>query len=169
MRTIKTLVTILVLGATLHVAAQGTTCSGAAVPGLGALAFLGISPPMPSSAQPVSISTGRFQYIPTGITAQIEGNAINVTLTGFNSVISLLPIQCITTTFVSIPAGTYTVKVFSVLINFPDLPPSLFATTTLTVVDERANTIPATSVYVLFALALSVVATGFYVLSIRRA
>ena len=148
-----------------HAHAQVSLCSGPAVPGFVGLGFLGLHPPMPDSAQIVAIDVGRIAYNPLSVSTQIQGNVVNVTLTGSFIVIGVPPpIACLSTTVGPLAPGAYTVNAYLTDAAFPTAPPSLFLTTALSVLPAP---IPASSMSTLAMLAALVAFGGLHALRLR--
>jgi hypothetical protein len=153
---------MVLLGVTLHATAQSFICSNPATPGFVGFGFLNVTPTMPLTTQPISITVGRIAYTADSVVAQIQGNVINVNLTGqFIALTTPPPIPCLTVLVAPLAAGTYTVNAY--IINRgddPSVPPSLFASAVLTVA-AAPREIPALGGFGLSVLIFSlIVAAG---------
>lgn len=122
----------------------------------GASPFMGFTPPSPNAAQVIVVTVEETNYIAQSAVAILEGNTINVTLIGTSSVF-LIPPSCATAAFGPLPAGTYPVNMY-LAGSSGNLPPRLFATSTLIVEPAPALLVPglsATNVAVLSILLLA--------------
>lgn len=155
------LVLVIALAFTPSARAQAVVCSEPAYPGFVGSGFLGISPASPGVDQPVAIAAGVQGFMPTGITAQLQGNTIIATLSGNYLIIGLPPpwFGCLTTAIGALAAGVYTVEAYVVDTSLPGVPPALFASAPL-VVGATPQSIPSVSMPVLVALLLMVLLSG---------
>src|SRR6266496_1665705 len=143
--------------------ALGPLCPVPGNPGYdSAYNYLDISPRTPNSSQIVTINMLGHVFAPLSIAAQVQGNVINVTLTGIYFTIGVPPpIPCWSTNVGPLPPGSYTVNAYlqQQIANAP--PPSLMATAPLQVAQvEVASAIPATSPGMLGLLAALVAISG---------
>jgi|SRR5579862_1057323 len=161
MRAITRLLVVGLLGVTAHATAQSFICSNPATPGFVGWGFLNVTPTMPLSTQPISITVGRIAYTTDSVAAQIQGNVINVNLTGqFIALTTPPPIPCLTVLVPPLAVGTYTVNAYIINRGEPTVPPSLIASAVITVATAPRQ-IPALSGFGLSVLIFSlIVAAG---------
>jgi IPTL-CTERM motif len=148
MRHVRWILVVVALGVIPQAAAQLSPCTGISLPG----GYINVTPPAPTSLQIFSISVGGSRYVPTGVSSQVQGRAINVTLVATTFIILPPPYTCATVFVGPLAPGTYVVNMY-VLDTTLSPSPVFVQGTTLDIVAE-SNTIPTNSVAGLVALSL---------------
>ena len=72
--------------------------------------YLAVDPAAPDFSHPIAITVGKNAYDPKSVSAQVQGNTIDVTLNATFSGSSPPPPSCITAVVGPLAAGNYTVK-----------------------------------------------------------
>jgi len=127
------------------------------------------SPASPEAGQPVAITAGRHIFIPSDISADVQGEIINVQITGhLDQFTTPGGDKCVSTSLPSLARGTYTVNVYSIDATLPGDPPLLFLSQTLSVTGGAQPVVaaPTVSFDALAALAALLATTAF--LALRR-
>lgn len=140
---------------------SGAQTSCAPVPYL--QATITVSPPQPTSSQPFTITVDRYAFIPTQpTTVAVNGNTIDVTVTGIPSAFQPPPRGCSSVVVWPLAAGSYVVNFYirTVVANVIS-PPSLVMSAPLDV-SLAAEPIPTNSVPSLVMLAMLVATIGVF-------
>jgi hypothetical protein len=129
-------------------------------PGFDASGWVGFTPVAPTSADTVSITVGRFSYVPQQASAQVHENIIDVTLNAhFVGFDPPPPVGCSTTTVGPLPIGSYVVNLYIV---DPDIPGSVRVFFTSRTIVVSSATIPSLGPTSLVLLALLLAAAALW-------
>lgn len=73
--------------------------------------FYGVTPEPPTSATPLHIATARIAFIPSSVSVAVHGHEIDLAVAGsYFGFDPPPPLQCISASVGTLPAGTYTVN-----------------------------------------------------------
>jgi hypothetical protein len=147
MKSLKLLLMLVVCGFASSALADPVACPGDGNPGLiGAQGstFLDVNPAVPDATQEVTLTVGQFDFIPSALSTQVNGDTINVLLAGQPIDFTTPPTTtCLSTEVGPLAAGSYTLKV--VLIPTGAIDPSVAATSPLDVAEAPGDaTLPIT-------------------------
>jgi hypothetical protein len=140
--------------------AQFTPCHFVPTP------YIASTPAQPFAGEPFTITVAEFNFIPEGIAYSVNGNVVDVTLTGGFSPFLPPGTTCSTVTLGPLPAGDYTIK-FNITTTIPPAT-TLRAMLALSVATDP-SAVPSLSVPLIVLTSLLVLALGSGMLSFRRA
>jgi len=147
----------LLLSLSLQAQEHPPFCTSPLIPGpndqSGHLTF---NPATPQSTDPVTITTGRHIFVPGDISATVEGQVVEVYVTGHpDGFTTPAGDMCLSTSLPPLAAGTYSVNIYSMDTEQAGDPPLLFLSQSLVVTgggEPLPAAVPALSVVALAIL-----------------